>query len=117
MSSFKSQLVRGDYLFKHVICNSGLKLSIQAHNGAYSTPRVWHHDASIYTHFEIGFPSDPLLSIADYAEDKDDLTETVYSYVPEDKIQAVIDANGGIILTEKERLIDQFCEMINGSKE
>ena len=38
---------------KMVVCASGFKMSVQAHNGAYCSPRI--DNAEKYTHVEIGF--------------------------------------------------------------
>lgn len=79
---------------RHVICASGLRMSVQASSDHYCRPRV--DNAESYTHFEIGFPSNVVPQILEYAEDADSPTGTVYCYVPAEVIDAVIAENGGI---------------------
>lgn len=77
-------------------CRSGLSMSVQASKYHYSTPRMNIQDTTVYTAFEIGFPSEPVEALREYAEDGDDLTGTVYPYVPYEVIQQIIEDNGGI---------------------
>jgi len=69
-------------------CDDGYVVSIQAGQWAYSIPRRDSEDS--YESYELGFPnrSDELLD--EYAENIDDLTETVYGYVPADVVLALI---------------------------
>lgn len=63
------------------MCFGDLKLSIQASDFHYCSPR---ENCDYYDEVEIGFPnfnfSDDFIS--KYAEDKDDPQNTVYGYVP-----------------------------------
>ena len=98
IKDFRKEMKRGDFNFGHLRCNIGLVMSVQASEYSYSYPRENFDDAEMYSEFEIGFPSLPLHSIKKYAEDKDDLTNTVYGYVPYIEIQKVIDDNGGLLV-------------------
>lgn len=63
------------------MCFGDLKLSIQASDFHYCTPRK---NTDYYTHVEVGFPnfnfSDEFIGL--YAEDKEKPQDTVYGYVP-----------------------------------
>ena len=73
--------------------NDGFEMSVQASRGHYCSPRdnrgPWHA-------FEIGYPSEEERLLAEYAEDADKLTDTVYGYVPLEVILAVIEKHGGL---------------------
>jgi hypothetical protein len=75
-----------------VLCKDGFKVSIQASEGHYCYPR---NSRGPWEEFELGFPSsaDPL--IAEYAEDRDNLTQTVYPRVPVATIEQLLDKHGG----------------------
>ena len=83
-----------------VICEDGFKMSVQASESHYSTPKAFSDE---YTEVEIGYPSAPESLIAEYAEDwevegDDDprLGQTVYGYVPVHIVNLVIEKHGGI---------------------
>lgn len=76
-----------------IVCNDGFTMSAQASSGHYCSPRKPQHE---YFSMEIGYPSIEEPLIAEYAEDKDSLTETVYGYVPCNIINEVIEKHGGI---------------------
>ena len=84
-----------DYRYPRVICASGFSMSVQAHDGAYCSPRA--NNAPRYMKVEVGFPSaeEPLLM--DYCEDKSEPTHTVYAYVPVQVVTNVIAKHGGIV--------------------
>lgn len=88
--------------------NSGLNLSVQASLYHYSQPRV--SNADYYSAFEIGFPSEKIESIMDYAEDTEMPTETVYGYVPDDVIDKIIQDNGGIDLA---KMMEGYISLYN----
>lgn len=78
-----------------VICADGFRISIQASEYHYSTPRV---NAAIYTHVELGFPSGPpTAEIMEYAEDPEDPTGTVYGYVPIELVYELLKLHGGFL--------------------
>ena len=77
----------------HVICNDGFEMSVQAGQSHYSTPR---DVVDSYEDAEIGFPSAEESLIARYAENEENLCDTVYGYVPCSIIDKVIEKHGGI---------------------
>jgi hypothetical protein len=87
----------GHYKFQEVRpkirCVSGLEISVQASHLHYCMPR---DDNGPYTHVEIGFPTEVIDELLEYAEDRERPTDTVYAYVPIELVQQVIDNHGGI---------------------
>ena len=72
-----------------VVCNDGFSISIQASQHHYCEPRI--DNADRYTSVECGFPSDTDCAILfEYAEDNANLTDTVYAYVPVEKVDELI---------------------------
>jgi len=85
-----------------VVCADGFSMSVQAHGGAYCSPRV--ENAERYDEVEIGFPSEsePLLlryMEGGYSEDgaEPDPTESVYPYVPVSVVSLVLAKHGGMV--------------------
>lgn len=77
-----------------VLCKDGFKVSIQASESHYSIPR---DSAGPWEAHELGFPSEADPLIAEYAEDPDNPTETVYPYVPVSIIEQLLDKHGGTV--------------------
>ena len=77
----------------HVVCRDGFEMSVQAGQSNYSTPR---DVVDSYEDAEIGFPSAEESLIARYADDEENLCDTVYGYVPCSIIDEVIEKHGGI---------------------
>ena len=77
----------------HIVCNDGFKMSVQAGQSLYSTPK---DVADEYEDVEVGFPSEEERLLTTYAEDQDNLCDTVYGYVPCSVIDQVINKHGGI---------------------
>ena len=79
-----------------VECKDGFIMSVQASENHYCTPRRsgW---SMPYTSVEVGFPSNKEELLMDWAEDVDEPTGTVYSYVPASVIINVIDKHGGMV--------------------
>jgi hypothetical protein len=73
-------------------------MSVQASSTAYCTPKV--NGAHKYTEVEVGFPSDAESLLINYAENPDQLTNTVYGYVPAQVVINVIAKHGGIVYGE-----------------
>lgn len=71
----------------------GFRMSVQGSRWHYCSPR---ETQSWYLAMEIGHPSVEEPLIAEYAENKEAPTDTVYGWVPCDIIQQVIDNHGGI---------------------
>ncbi len=78
-----------------VVCASGFSMSVQAHNGAYCSPRI--NNANSYDEVEIGFPSSVEPLLMEWCEDKNDPTGTVYGYVPAQVVVNVIAKHGGMV--------------------
>lgn len=84
----KEYLVR-----KPIFCNDGFNVSVQASNGHYCSPRI---NTDKYLSVELGFPSEEEILIKEYAENKKDLTQTVYGWTPIEVVEEVIEKHGGI---------------------
>ena len=82
-------------LNKLVECADGFTMSVQAHEGAYCSPRC--NNAKKYTAAEVGFPSQEEPLLLDFAEDSDRPTDTVYGWVPAKVIVNVIAKHGGMV--------------------
>ncbi len=80
---------------KRLVCRSGFSMSVQAHVGAYCTPRS--NNAEKYTHVEIGFPSSKEPLLMDWCDEPGDPTGTVYGYVPVHVVTTVIAKHGGAV--------------------
>ena len=76
-------------------CVDGFTISVQASDVHYCSPRI--NGADQYENVELGFPNMEESLIADYAEDSDDLTHTVYGYVPIEVVNKLIEKHGGIV--------------------
>ena len=70
-----------------IICDDGFTMSVQASEFYYCKPR---ENKGPYYQVEIGFPNQGEALIAQYAEDIDNLTYTVYGYVPIEIVAQVI---------------------------
>lgn len=78
-----------------LVCKDGFKISVQASEGHYCSPRV---DGDVkYNKVELGFPNMEDELIAEYAEDPENLTETVYGWVPVEIVNKLIEKHGGIV--------------------
>ena len=78
-----------------IVCADGFSMSVQAHNGAYCSPRI--NNAERYEEVEIGFPSSTEPLLMEWCEDKQDPTGTVYGYVPAQVVVNVIAKHGGMV--------------------
>ena len=83
-----------------IFCTDGFNMSVQASMGHYCSPRTC--DTDVYTAFEIGFPSEPEELILEYAESPEFPTETVYSQVPAEIIEQIVEKHGGIRIKKLE---------------
>ena len=79
-----------------VECKDGFKMSVQASENHYCTPRE-NGIAMSYTSVEVGFPTEKEDCLMSYAEDYDKPTDTVYAYVPASVIIDVIENHGGMV--------------------
>ena len=82
-------------LNKLIICADGFKMSVQANESAFCSPRV--NDAQRYEAVEVGFPSLEESLLLEWADDSDNPTNTVYGWVPCDRVALVIVKHGGIV--------------------
>lgn len=76
-----------------IICGDGLELSVQASEYAYCSPR---DNYGPYSAVEVGFPSEEIPEIMEWAEGAGKPTETIYGWVPVEIVDSVISAHGGI---------------------
>ena len=96
---------------QHIVCTDGFRMSVQAGDGLYSSPRK--DNAFTYTDVEVGFPSEVeellmphIETLNEYNPDTDewdipaDPTESVYPYTPASVILAVITKHGGMVSGE-----------------
>ena len=79
-----------------VKCADGFTVSVQASRYFYSTPNAYMAEGC-YTHWELGFPSEADALINEYAKDEDNLTDTVYGFVPTEIVNALIEKHGGLV--------------------
>jgi hypothetical protein len=79
---------------KAIVCADGLILSVQASDTHYCSPR---ENDGPYSHVEVGYPSEVVPELLEYAETPETPTSTVYGYVPAELVDAVIEAHGGIV--------------------
>lgn len=80
---------------RRLVCNDGYSVSVQASRHHYCIPRI--NGADKYESVELGFPNVGDILISEYAEDPNDLTETVYGYVPVEVVNKLIEKHGGLI--------------------
>lgn len=75
-------------------CADGFEVSIQASEFHYCQPR---DNSGQYWEVELGFPtSHPGEEVAAFAEDENDLTGTVYGYVPIELVDDLLQSHGGL---------------------
>lgn len=103
-SDFGSHHYVEQVLRPKVVCNDGFSISIQASETHYCEPR--QSKISNYKSVELGFPSAEEELISEYAED-DDLTNTVYGWVPVEIVDQLL---------KKHKGIDYVATMANFSK-
>lgn len=75
-------------------CADGLELSVQASSTHYCYPRA--DGLAEYYQVEVGFPDRVLYALLPYAEDPENLTETVYGWVPVEVVNEIIEQHGGL---------------------
>lgn len=82
-------------LNKPVVCADGFKMSVQASETAYCTPRIT--GAERYTSVEVGFPNRVEPLILPYAEEPETPCDTVYPRTPSELVTLVIVKHGGMV--------------------
>jgi len=90
--------------YEMVTCADGFTVSIQAGSFNYSEPKT--DTSHAYERVELGYPNRPCIFIKDYAEDPDDLTGSIYGYVPAHIVRKMIAAHGGIVSGECPPLVE-----------
>lgn len=91
---FKKQLPDSHRLLRHprITCKDGFSLSVQVNQFAYCRPR---NDHGPWDQCEVGFPSAEPELIMGFAGTPEDPTGTVYSYVPVELVEQLIELHGG----------------------
>lgn len=77
-------------------CADGFSLSVIAGMWVYSSPR--DVETGPFAAVEVGYPSErpePWDAWAEYCENPEDPTSTVYGYVPVDLVRALVESHGG----------------------
>lgn len=77
---------------KRIVCADGFNMSVQVGSGMYCAPR---EETGPWYQVEVGYPSDRVEALMDWAEEPDKPTETVYGYVPIEVVAQVIADHGG----------------------
>ena len=80
--------------FEMIKCADGFTMSVQAHRGAYCSPRS---GVGPFTAVEVGFPNEPEELLMEFAESPSNPTDTVYGWVPAKVILEVVTKHGGMI--------------------
>ena len=93
VSTYDTSFGKRRDIAKRITCADGTTLSVQVGDGLYCAPRDNHGP---WYQVEVGYPDKPMPEIADYAEEADSPTDTVYGYVPIELVAAAIDACGGV---------------------
>lgn len=84
---------QGNYpVVPRIECKDGFSISVQAHQGAYCSPRTGHGP---WSSVECGYPTTEPTEIMEYAEDSENPTGTVYGYVPINLVEELIMNHGG----------------------
>ena len=76
-----------------IVCKDGFSISVQGSEFNYSEPRK---PSKSFTKMELGYPSVEEKDINEFAEEAEELTGTVYPYVPFEVVEAIIEKHGGI---------------------
>lgn len=96
-----------------VTLKDGVSMSIQASGFHYSEPRK--SGLSKYESYEVGYPSDVIEQLIPYAEcmseDREELLNTVYGYVPHEVLVDVVREHGGLEIAIPEQAKAQLDEL------
>ena len=91
---------RNGFRRPHMILNDGVRMSVQASAFHYCSPRK--SCLSNYKEFEVGFPSEVIEQLREYAEypaeSDDELLKSVYLYVPKEVLVDIVYEHGGVNL-------------------
>lgn len=77
-----------------LVCKDGFSMSVQASSYHYCSPR--EDNAFNYMSVEVGYPTERVEELMEYAEDPADPLGTVYGWVPVEVVNKVINQHGGI---------------------
>lgn len=77
-----------------LVCADGFSISVQASETHYCTPR--QNNCDEYLTVEVGYPSERVDALMEYAEDPSEPTRTVYGGVPVSLVNTIVDAHGGL---------------------
>ena len=80
-------------LIPAVECIDGFTVSVQASHTHYCTPR---NSEGPWTEVELGFPSKKVPSLRQYRDGPPPDTDTVFAYVPIEKVAALLVRHGGL---------------------
>ena len=80
---------------RRVVCKDGYSISIQAHEGAYCSPR--QDVAECYSLVELGYPNQSDSLIDHLAETPDKPKKTIYGYVDVNTVYLLLTKHKGII--------------------
>jgi hypothetical protein len=83
---------RAGRLVRPIVCKSGLKMSVQASETHYCIPR---ENVGPWVSVEVGFPNKVVNDLLEFGCG-DDPTDTVYSYVPVELVEKIVNDNGGL---------------------
>jgi hypothetical protein len=86
--------MKGIVRSKRIVCEDGFTVSVQASALHYCEPR---NDEGPYSAVELGFPSEEEPLIVEFADEEDNLTETVYGWVPSHVVKKLMAKHGGIM--------------------
>lgn len=85
-------------LNEKVICADGFEMSVQASEHSYCEPRIT--GANRYSYVEVGYPSQKEELLMEWAESPNKPTNTVYGWVPSERVSLVIAKHGGMLSGE-----------------
>ena len=98
-----------------IYCNDGFNISLQIHNGNYcSSENGYRTLGHTMETVEFGFPNQDEELLKEYAEEPDNLTQTV-GKLPIDVAQQIIDKHGSIDW-DKTISIEEFNYLVYGKK-
>lgn len=97
-------------IFPAMVCADGFMMSVQAHFGAYSSPR--DDFADHYSAVEILCPREPLFDAIGGHECGD---EYIYGYVPVEVVAAAIEKHAGLVVAETHRTAPGDTGLVSGA--
>lgn len=89
----KDVLYGGGIPLPPIICGDGFEMSVQASRSHLSSPKIDSDDFSVYTKYEVGYPSDVEPRLVPYIEEES--RGRIFSFVPIEVIVSIINDHGG----------------------